>query len=62
MKTILKLEEDDDAGKSLEGIYPKLVNHLDGMMFFSGTSEVPLGSGRGEASTRKGATYVRPHM
>ena len=31
VKTILKVEEDDETGKSLEGIYRKLVNHLDGV-------------------------------
>ena len=34
VKTRLKVEEDDDSGKSLTGIYEKLVAHLDGMKFF----------------------------
>ena len=28
VKTLLKMEEDDSAGKSLGGIYKKLVDHL----------------------------------
>ena len=51
VKTILKVEEDDEAGKSLD---PKLVNDLDGMKFFSGTSGQPLGSERREALRREG--------
>ena len=46
IKDRLKMEEDDSAGKTLDGIYPKLVNHLDGMTFFAGASGQKLGTGR----------------
>ena len=65
VKTILKVEEDDDAGKSLEGIYQKLVNHLDGIQFFSGTSGQTLGLGQREALRREGVKcYIceGPHV
>ena len=65
IKTRLKMEEDDSAGKSLDGIYEKLVSHLDGMRFFAGTSGQTLGSGRRGTVARPGLRCFNcegPHM
>ena len=65
VKTRLKVEEDDDSGKSLTGIYDKLVAHLDGMKFFEGTSRQQLGSGRRGTIKRAGikcSSCGGPHM
>ncbi len=46
IKDKMKIEGDDSAGKTLDGIYQTLVNHLDGMRFFAGASGQKLGTGR----------------